>query len=224
MSVPAFVTEQMVRDVIGLEPAATSRYSSDTISSNMRSAASFLERKTHRILFDRTTTVRISTEGKASVTIPGLRTASSVSHLGSTLSVDETYWLRPDPLNTGLYTAIQLRAFDIDSGAWYLSHADWFDRNLDSPYWTHGPGRHGALPNDLEIVGAWGFLAGEEPEELLHAYKVLAAWYTKRGDILLGGSFNTEEGSTFDLSQYPVEVQAVISGEWKLPAMAVSIG
>lgn len=219
MTVPAFVTAQQVRDYIGLDPSATSRYSDSTLGSNMRAAGDWLEARTNRFLWDRTATVTLTTNGQASVQIPGLRAASSVLLSGTTLEVDETYWLIPDVRQNGTYVGLQVRPHG-DRYSWRRS-ADWFDRGLDLP---GRPGSdYASLPNDLVIAGTWGYAAGTEPEEALHAYKVLAAYFTKRPDALLSGGYVTEDGNAFDLSQYPVEVQTFVTG-WQLRPMAVAVG
>lgn len=224
MTAPAFVTAQMVRDYLNLEASGSSRYSDSTLGSNIRAAANFLERRTNRYLFDRTTSVTITTNGKAYIQIPGLRAASSVELAGGALTADTSYWLVPDEMDTGLYTGVQLRGFNTTRGGpWYLGVPDWFERNLDHPYWNTGPGAGNySLPNDLVITGTWGFVAGTEPEEVLHVNKVLAAYFTKRPDAVLSGGVVTEEGGIFDLSQLPIEVAAFIS-DWRLGAAAVSV-
>lgn len=216
MTAPAFVTAQMVRDYISLEVAATSQYSDATLGSNIRAAANMMEFTTRRWLYGRTAaTFTATTNGQASVTIPGLRTATSATVNGSALDVDESYWLVPDPAQTGLYTAIQLRAVGRD---WRYSR-DWFDRGLDLP----GPGDYSSTPNDLVIVGDWGFLAGTEPEEVLHVNKVLAGFLTLRPAALLSGGFSTQQGSSFDLSAFPIEFQAFVS-RWQLRRMVAAVG
>lgn len=220
MTVPAFVTAQMVREYIGLESDATSRYSDATIGSNMRAAGDWLEQRTHRFLWDRTATVTLTTNGQASTQIPGLRVPSSVLLAGTTLDVDETYWLIPDARQTGLYTGLQVRPHGGRAG--FLRSSEWFDRGLDLPGRPGGDFAYSSLPNDLVVAGAWGFVAGSEPEEALHAYKVLAAYFTKRPDAILSGGFMTEDGNSFDLSQYPVEVSTFVAG-WMLRPMAVAV-
>lgn len=210
-----------VRTYISLDVAATSRYNDATLGSNIRAAASWMERHSHRWLWDRPDeTFRASSNGQAYVTIPGLRESSEIVQSEATLTVDETTWLVPDPLNTGLYTGIQLRSFDGGRGRdWYLSVPSWFDRNLDHPYWMQG--NRGALPNDLSIRGSWGFEAGSEPEELLHVCKVLSAYFTKRPDAVLAGAISTPDGNVLDLSQFPVEVRAFLD-VWTIQPMVMA--
>jgi hypothetical protein len=57
----------------------------------------------------------------------------------------------------------------------------------------------------------------------MHATKVLAAWYTRRPDALLGGVTLTAAGSEVDLSMIPAEVRQFIE-DWKLSAQVVGVG
>lgn len=221
MTTPAFCTEADVRAVIELNAAASSNYSSDTINSNIRSAAWFLERVTHRIARNETSlTLTFSTQGQTSLYIPGLRSAAAVTLNGAALVDSSSYWLIPDALQTGVYTGIQFRAYarGFDPG-WYLSIPDWFDRNLDSPKWQSADRL--SLPNDLVIDGAWGYTDATLPEPWRHANKVLAAYYTLHSDVFLS-SVRVVEGGAFDLSQYPIEVQSFVS-DWSSGKQAVGL-
>lgn len=220
-----FVTEQQVRDYLALNaPGTDSKYSSATISSNIRSAGWSLERACGRLFGDVTKTLKFSTDGRAQMYIPGLRTATSVTLQGTALVADTTYWLLPDDQQTGVYTGIQFRAFRGPSygGAWWFSNPEWFDRNLDSPFYPGNYGMGGTLPNDLLIAGAWGHVAGTEPDPFLLATKALAAWYTLRPDALLSGMRFTPEGNVFDLSKFPAEVVDFV-GQWKTGEQAVLV-
>lgn len=208
------VTVSAVRDYLSLN-ASNSKYDNDTIGSNIRAAQSFLERRTGRVLEDTSATKTFTTEGKTSLEIPGLRTASSVELSGSALVADSTYWLLPDAQRSGLYTGIQFRAYRTNLDAsrpWWYGHPEWFDRGLDLP---GGFEQRGSLPNDLVIAGSWGWTPDQMPAEAIHATKVLAAYFTKRPDAILSGGVSTPDGATFDLTSLPVEVQAFIS-EWRL--------
>lgn len=221
MTAPAFVTVQMVRDTIDLNADATSRYSDGTISSNIRAASTFLERRTGRWFAPRTgTTWTLTTGGKVHLPIPGFRTVSSVVRGGSTLEADSTYWLIPDAMQTGLYTGIQFRGYRSDYGPWYLSVPDWFDRNLDHPYWQQ-PGIHSSLPNDLVITGDGGFVVGTEPDDLLTATRLLAAHLTVYPDAVLGGGSTTEQGSPNELAGWPPFVLGFIR-DWSLAGLMVA--
>lgn len=223
MTTPSLVSEAAVRELLDLEQSGSSKYGSDLIGSNIRAASWMLERATRRIFRDESNlTLRFSTDGQARILIPGLRTASTVTQNSSSLTVDESYWLIPDMQQTGLYTGIQVRPWATNSGGpWYLSIPDWWDRNLDSPYWTRGGGRPGALPNDLVITGAWGYTEATLPEPVRDATKVLAAFKTLRPDAFLSGARVTETG-IYDLSRFPIEVQSFIA-DWRLENQAVGI-
>lgn len=215
MTVPAFCTEADVRTLIELESdPADSKYGSGLIASNIRSAAWFLERATHRIFRNEPSlTLRFTTNGEASIGLPGLRSVGTVSLNGSSLTDGETFHLIPDAQQSDIYTAMQFRAFGTGQGNDFLRYPDWFDRNLDSPYWR---GRSfNSLPNDLVIAdSAWGYTDAALPEPVRDANKVLAAWKTLRPDAFLSGARATESG-VFDLSQFPIEVQSFVS-EWRL--------
>lgn len=216
MTAPALTFVEAVRDFIDLNNDATSMYSDQTIGSNIRAASWFLERATGRMFGDRTAlTMKFSTNGAASVTIPGLRTATSVSYVGSPLTADETYWLLPDVQQTGVFTGIQLRGFsDRRDGPSYLAFPEWFDRNLDSPKYR---GYLESIPNDLVIVGDWGYTEANLPEPVRFATKTLAAFYTKYPDAILIGSTQTAQGGSIDLSGFPLPVQQFVT-EWSVRA------
>ena len=221
MTTPTFTTEAAVRAIIDLNAAATSRYSSDTIGSNIRTAAWYLERATQRMFRDETSTLKFTTNNQASTYIPGLRTASSVTLNGATLAADSSYWLIPDVQQSGVFTAVQTRPFNRGSGSnWYLGIPDWFDRNLDSPKWNAGL-REGSLPNDLVITGNWGYTDTTLPEPIRDATTRLAAFLTLRSDALLSGARQTDVG-IFDLSAWPIEVQSFVHS-WRTGAQAVGL-
>lgn len=192
-------------------------YGSTLIASNIRAAASFLERATGR-QFERqdNTTKTFTSNGAAALAIPDLRTADSVTLQGAALDVDESYWLIAD--NRGIYSALQFRAFG-SSGRGYLSNPQWFDRNLDRDWARYGSS--GSLPNDLVIVGDWGH--DPYPHDFLMAVKALAAWYTRRPASLLGGSLLTPEGNQIDYSALPVEVQTFIANWGRAGSMLVAV-
>lgn len=215
MTTPAFVTETDVRTIIDLNASATSKYSADTLASNIRAASWFLERATGRIFRNETSlTLKFTTNGAASVYLPGLRTASSVALSGSTLAEDSSFWLIPDTQQSGVYTAVQLRPFGSFD---YHSYPDWFDTNKDSPKWQ-AYAQGGSLPNDLVITGAWGYTDASLPEPVRDATKRLAAWMTLRQDAMLSG-VRVTEGGAFDLTSMPAEVQAFVA-DWKTGTQA----
>lgn len=221
MTTPAFTTEAAVRAILDLNASAASRYSADTIASNIRASAWFLERSTGRIFRDESAlTLKFSTNNAATVYVPGLRSVSSVTLNGAALTADTSYWLLPDVQQSGVSTGIQLRPFTRGSGdTWYLGIPDWFERNLDSPKWNQDRG--GALPNDLVVAGAWGYAEADLPAPVRDANTRHAAWLTLRSDALLSGARATEAG-IFDLSNLPVEVQEFVAS-WKTGPQAVGL-
>lgn len=186
--------------------ATTGRYSDSALGSNILAAQQLIELRTGRTFDSSTGTRYFTTENRAQLAIPDVRTVTSVTLNGTTLSSGETYYLLPDPRFPGIHTAIQFRAFGRDRGRWYLSVPDWWDRGLDidSPYETS------SLPNDLAISSnEWGW--SSPPADVRHATKVLAAWMTKRADALLGNAVQTPDGSVFDFSEFPPEVNAILA-------------
>jgi hypothetical protein len=202
MTAPSLTFVEAVRTQLELDPAATSRYSDQTIGSNIRTASWFLERATGRLFGARSaSTLKFSTNGEPYMTIPGLRTATSVTWSGSTLTADSTYWLIPDSQQTGVYTGVQLRGFQRrEGGPSYLSAPDWFDRGLDMP---GAPGHVlDSIPNDLVIVGDWGYLDADMPPPVQAATVTLAAFLTKYPDAVLIGASQTAQGNSIDLSGF----------------------
>jgi hypothetical protein len=197
-------------DVTGTSGA----YTTTLIGSNIRAAASFLERATGR-QFERqnNTTKTFTSNGAAALAIPDIRNIDTISLQDSALTVDESYWLIAD--NRGIYSAVQFRAFGTGGGLSYLSNPQWFDRNLDR--W----GNVGSLPNDLVITGDWGH--DPYPHDFLHAVKVLAAWYTRRPSSLLGGAVITPEGNQIDYSALPVEVQQFLANWGRAGSQLVAV-
>ncbi len=192
------------------------KYSDAVITSNIRAASAFLERATGRQFQAQTNTTKtFTTNGAASLRIPDLRTTTSITLQGTTLDADESYWLVPD--NRGVYTTLQFRGFGSGGSYSYLSNPQWFDRNLDRDWNRYGSG---SFPNDLVITGDWGW--DPLPEDLLHACKVLAAWYTKRPASVLANTALTPDGAVLQYSEYPPEVLNFIKS-WSLGAMLVSI-
>lgn len=227
MTAPSFISEASVRDYLGLTYDASqtgaSKYSDGTLGSNIRAASWTLERATGRFFGDRTQTLKFTTNGAAFVTVPGLRTASSVTNQGNALTADESYYLIPDTQQSGVHTGVQFRAFGTNGGGpWWLGNPEWFDRNLDSYLHPGNRGGQTSLPNDLVIAGDWGYTAATFPEPVRHATKVLAAYYTKRPDAILSGAIATPDGNSFDLSNFPIEVQAFIK-DWRIGPWAYGL-
>jgi hypothetical protein len=185
--------------------ATNGRYSDAALGSNIRAAQQMIEQATGR-QFDSTSGTRyFTTEGRASLAIPDVRSVTSVVLNGTALTENETYWLLPDSRFSQVNVAIQFRAFGVRRrGEWYLSVPDWFDRGLDLP----GGQQESSLPNDLRIESSeWGWAS--PPDDVLHATKALAAWLTKRADGLLGNAVQTADGTVLDYSQFPPEFNAV---------------
>lgn len=205
----AFVTAADVRGYLNIE-GSTKNYSTGNLESNIRAASSFLQRETNRQFEAQTgTTKTFSTDGKAYITIPDLRTVTSATLQGVALTANTTYWLHPDRVSSGVYTGLQVRAFG--SRGSYLSNPEWFDRNLDT--YARKGWDYSTLPNDLVIVGDWGYTS--YPDELMHATKVLAGFYSKRPDSVLANAQVTPEGALLSYSDLPLEVGAFIRS-WRL--------
>jgi hypothetical protein len=218
------ITAASVREYMELNsPGSTSKYTDATLGSNIRASQGMLERWTSRRFEDVTATLTFSTDGRAFLPIPGLRSATSVTNQSTTLVADETYYLLPDTQQTGVYTGIQFRAFRTSgtNGPWWLSNPEWFDRNLDHPHYPANRGESMTLPNDLVIAGSWGWTDALMPEAVRHAVKVLAGFLTLRPDALLTGGRFTPGGDVIDLSQFPIEVQAFVA-DWKVGSFAQS--
>jgi hypothetical protein len=223
MIAPTLCTVLQVREYIDLNTtASSSKYTDSTIGSNIRAAGAWMERRTGRIYGNQSaTSKKFTTNGKPAILIPGLRTATTVTLDGTALTADTTYWLLPDAQQTGLYTGIQLRQWNTGSTPWYYSVPDWWDRGLDLP---GGQSLGGSLPNDLVILGDWGYVDDATmPEEVRHTAKVLAAYFTKRPDAILGGALATPEGGVVDLAQFPIEVQSFVA-EWRIEQGAEAVG
>lgn len=207
----SFVSITEVRDYLTVTNTS-GQWSEGLIGSNIRAASNNLQRWSRRQFEAQTATTKtFTTLGREYIVIPDLRTATSVSINDSTLTADVSYHLQPDRLQTGVYVGIE-----IPSGKNLYRSADAFDRNYDSWMWQ---GRS-HNPNDLVIVGDWGH--STIPDEVLHATKVLASFYTIRPDALLSGARQTPEGNVFDLSRLPLEIQDFIR-DWKLEDQVVAL-
>ena len=195
------------------------KFSDAVIGSNIRAAASFLEKETGRQFERQTATTKIfTTEGRAQIAIPDLRTATAVTQQEVALDANETFWLIPDRQQSGVYVAIQFRSFSQGgAGRSYLNNPQWFDRNLDRDWLRYG---YSSLPNDLSITGNWGH--DPYPHDFLHAVKILAAFYTRRPDSVLADVAITPEGNELRYSQYPPEVRNFIP-DWSLSTQMVAI-
>lgn len=130
----------------------------------------------------------------------------SVTLNGAALTANQSYYLIPDRLNSGVSTAIEFPS-QRDVG--------WPGLNRFDINYNHVVRGSSTLPNNLAIDGNWGHLP--YPDELLGATKVLAAFLTIRPDAVLSGAKQTPEGNTFDLSGLPVEVNEFIAN-WRITA------
>lgn len=215
MTQPSLTFVQAVRDFLDLEVDATSKYTDQTIASNIRMASAFLERATSRMFGDYTgITRKFTTNGAAYIGIPGFRTFTSVTLAGSALTADTSYWAIPDTQQTGVYTGLQLRGFNQRSdGPAYLHRSDWFDTNADQ-YYAQGYDLS-SLPNDLVIVGDAGYTDADLPEPARFTTKVLAAFYTKYPDAILVAAIQTANDGSIDLSGFPLPVQQFVA-DWRV--------
>ena len=210
--------------------ADSSRYSDDVIGGHIVDATVFLERATGRFLCDRPgSTLYFTTLLAAQVKIPGLRSATSVTWGGSLQNAQPngSYWLIPDPLQTGVFVRIAFRAYRADNGrAWWYADSLWFDKALDSPFY---PGNYGggyaytSMPNDLVIIGDWGYAPGQEPGDILRPLTALAAFDTMRPVSIMADVAITSSGGVINYSQLPPEVRDFVSA-WRTGVQAVSVG
>ena len=229
MTTPLIISAQTVRDYLDLKsPGSQSSYSDATVGSNIRSALDFLEHRTGRFLHDLPATTWVipgATMLRAQVAIPGFRNFTSVTWGGAALAVgfqaggSASCWAVPDLLNSGIYVALQFRAWRADSDRpWWLADRNWWDKALDSPFY---PGNWGggyawtSMPDDLVIVGDGGYETGSEPDNLLHVVKVLAGFYTLRPRSILADVAITPAGGILNYSRLPSEVVDFIA-DWKL--------
>jgi hypothetical protein len=216
--VSAFVTAAELRDYLDIQ-GTTGRASTTNLTMLIEAASDFLERATGRIITASASNTQrtFSTDGRAAMTIPDLRTAASITLQGTTLTVDSTYWLIPSrqqPADTTIYTGLQFHAYS----TWdYRSNPEWFDRNLDSDYWRY---RRMGLPNDLVITGLWGWTT--VPAQWKLATLVLAGYEYKRPDSLLANVAITPEGNQLDYGQMPPEVRELIE-QWRLGEMVATV-
>lgn len=213
---PAFVNASNVRSYAGID-GINAPWTEANLGSNIRAASAFLQKRTGRQFeVQLATTKTFTTNGEAYISIPDLRTTTSVILNGSAQTADTDYYFIPDHQQTGVYIGIQFRPFG--SRADYRSFSNWFDTNLDRRWYTG----YTSDPNDLVIGPAdWGH--SPLPDEVMHATKVLAAWYTRRPDSLLGGVSVTAQGTEIDMSMIPAEVRQFIE-DWKLSAQVVGVG
>jgi hypothetical protein len=216
--VSQFATAAELRSYMDIS-ATTGRATDANLNLFLQAASDFLERETGRIITasGSNTARTFSTFGAAAITIPDLRTVSSVTLQDTALVADSTYYLIPSrqqPVagNT-IYTGIQFRAYDRYD---YRANPEWFDRNLDHWRWNRGY----SLPNDLVITGLWGWTT--VPPQWKLATLVLAGYEYKRPDSLLANVAITPEGALLNYGQMPPEVRELIDG-WRLTEAVVTV-
>lgn len=218
----SIITPAMVRTQLGLE-GTTGQYSDDTIGGYILAAVGSLEQATNRYLRNRPGASYSTTSyGRPILALPGLRTASAVTWMGSlqTASIPgqgNGYTLLPDALQTGVFTGIQFRPLHTGAGPWWLSlggpTTNWFDTNADSPFdpRNYGGGYvYTSVPGDTIVVGDWAYEPGFEPANVVHAVEVLSEWYTMRPPAILADSVITPAGGIVSYSQMPPEVQQFV--------------
>jgi len=220
---PQFVSAADVRGYMGT--AATGGVWSDaSLGSNIRAASVWLERRTGRQFEALTATAKtFTTDGRTYLTIPDLRSVTSVTLNGSALTQNSSYWLMPDRHDPTIFTGIQFRAFQSrmrPRSDWWIGSADWFDRGYDLVN-RQGVADDTSMPNDLVITGNWGW--SPIPDDVLQATKVLAAFYTKRPDAVLADVEITPEGNARIFKGVPLEVREFVM-DWALGERAISVG
>lgn len=230
MSVPLIVTAQQVRDILTLNVDATSKYSDQTINSNIRTSLEFLEHAANRYFYDRPNiTLTLTTNGQAQIALPGFHSIDSVTWNQTDLTLDQTYWLWPDELNSGMILAVSVRPFvNRPEGPIWLASPQWFDRGLDLHRYPagygYGPYDQGSLPGDLVVVGDGGFDSTAYPDSLLLAVKYLAATITLQPQTLLsGGILGTADGNGIDISEWPAVTQRFVRLYRATQTQAVSL-
>lgn len=235
------VTPGQVRDYLQLNsPGTTSRYSDDSIGSNIKAAQSYLESECHRFFYDHpAVTWARTTLLAAQVDIPGFRTFTSVQWGGVTLSVavpgdgntSPSAWglweQTPGLDDTRLVIALQFRPWRVDNERpWYMADRNWWDKALDSPFF---PGNFGggyawtSMPNDLVIVGDGGYAAGNEPWMLRQAVKELASWFTMKPAGLFAEMAATPGGGSIPYQDFPPFVVDFIMDN-KIGQQVASVG
>lgn len=236
------VTPDQVREWLVLNsPGSSSKYSDETVGSNIRAAQSYLERECRRYFYDHPgVTWSGTTLLQAQVALPGFRSFTSCTWGATIMDVaipgdgktSPSAWgiLEPtEGLEDGqaLVVGIQFRPWRVDGDRpWYYADSQWWDKALDSPFY---PGNYGggyawtSMPNDLIIVGDGGYEPGNEPWAVRQVVKTLAGWNTLRPASVLAGMANTGGGGSLSYTELPAEVLEFIS-DWKLGTQAQSAG
>lgn len=210
------VTAAEVRTYLDIN-GTSGQYADARIGSNIRAAAQFLERETHRQFYPVTEDRKFTTNGRAYIPIPDATTINTVTLQGAALTADASFWAIADPIHQDVYTGLQFRAFG-QRGTSYLSNPEWFERNLDREWAQYGV--NSSLPNDLVVNAVWGW--NPYPHDFIQAVLVLASFYTRRPASVLGDVQITPEGSEIRFSRLPVEVREFIDG-WQGGPQLVSV-
>lgn len=180
------------------------RWVDAALGPTVEAGGEFLEYRTGRqFAVEAGVTKTFATEGRPTIPLPDLRSAVTVTLDGTALVVGDDYRLVADPLRSGIYVAIRLRPRGVTSYAYWQTSAEGIP-------WVEPYQFAGRFPNtELEIVGNWGHVP--YPPELLLATKAMSAFLTWRPDALLAGVRATPDGTLFDLSRLPLEVQAFLA-------------
>lgn len=221
-----------VRTMIGVD-ANAGQWSDAAVNGHILAAQDEIEHSTGRWFVDRpATTFTVTTNGRAQVYVPGFRTISDVTLAGSAMVSGQSFYALPDLLQSGVYTAIQLRPFTAHNrtgGPWWYHlggpTSNWFDTNADSPYDPRNYGGgwdQASLPSDLVVSGDGGFLTANLPGQFLDAVKFLAAFYAARTSAILADVAITPAGGVLNYAQFQAEAQAFIT-RWKIGEQAVSV-
>lgn len=205
--------------------SSTGQYSDTILGNYLLDAINSLEIATSRYLVNRPGhTHAITSNGRPLLPLPNLRTATSVKWQGAVQSAGTPgggasgYQLLPDIQQSGVYTAIQFRPFNVDPrGPWWLSlggaTTNWFDTGADNPFdprnYTRGYW-FTSTAQDTVIVGDFGWEPLFEPGAVVHAVEVLAGWYGMRPAAILADSVITPAGGIVSYSQMPPEVQQFV--------------
>lgn len=234
---PATLRTQMNWTNTPLVDPVTGQYSDTILGNYILDAIASLELATSRYLVNRPGQQwAFTSNGRPQFAIPNLRTASSVTWMGAVqtagvVGVGSGYQLLPDAMQTGVYTGIQFRPFNVDPrGKWWLSlggpTTNWFDTGADNPF---DPRNYSlgytftSVAQDTVIVGDWGWEPLFEPGNVQHAVEVLAAWYGMRPAAILADSVITPAGGIVSYASMPPEVQQFVKS-FSSGTQVVSIG
>lgn len=224
------VTSDQVRDYLTLNsPGTSSRYSDDTINSNIRMAQGLLETRTHRFLYDHPgVTWATTTMIQAQVALPGFRSIDTITWGGASLVLTTPLAPVDSPSAWGLLeasegipddqrliTGLQFRPWRVEGDRpWYYADALWWDKGLDNPFYPANWGGGFAwtsMPNDLVIVGDGGYTPGEEPWPLRMAVRAYAAWITMRPASIMADVAATPGGGSLAYTELPPEVESFVA-------------